>query len=410
MTKEPNKRILQPLPEKLTTLLKQDLSPSPLLVRSGGTSSRCSAPGHWTLDLSRHFRGIAVDQNSGTVRVETGLTTAEVQTVLNAHKRSLPTGLSGLPGAGYWLTGGISPLSRSQGLAIDRIQAISGVWGSGERFDLCAAKHGQTKEWRALLGAAPFLAIVTSISMMTTPLQPLQIGRGVVSAQQLFTLIQEAEHWPEGIALHWFWAERIEVLVVALSQDRAAVMSLEGWLNDRIGGIETLQASQLAGLAALPALGQLAQSAERPTARDQEVLGLLGPAWGDASKELIQTLVPLMGNRPDHRCSFAGQQLGGCTAQVRPEASSFVHRTALWKPWITAAWTPGDAEARKRSLHWLEAVRDQLLPLCPGVHLAQLHDHLPWHERELEAAFADWLPQLRELKRDVDPLTLLPRL
>ena len=405
MTQEPNARSLQPLPEELASLLDQDLSPRPLLVRSGGTSSRCSAAGHWTLDLSRHFKAIAVDQNSGTVRVETGLTTAEVQAVLNTHQRSLPTGLSGLPGAGYWLTGGISPLSRSQGLAIDRIQAISGFWGNGERFDLCATTDGQSKEWRGLLGAAPFLGIVTSISMMTTALQPLQIGRGVVSPHQLISLLQEAEHWPEGIALHWFWAERIEVLIVALSHDRAAVSSLERWLKNGM-----LKASQVAGLAALPAFGQLAQSAERPSTRDQEVLGLLGPAWEDASSELIQTLVPMMGNRPDRRCSFAGQQLGGRTTQVRPEASSFVHRSALWKPWITAAWRPGDAEARQRSLHWLDAVREQLLPLCPGVHLAQLHDHLPWHERELEAAFADWLPQLRELKRDVDPHTLLPRL
>ena len=51
-----------------------------------------------------------------------------------------------------------------------------------------------------------------------------------------------------------------------------------------------------------------------------------------------------------------------------------------------------------------------LHPVCPGVHLAQLHDHLPFHQHELDLAFGVWLPELRELKRRKDPGGMLPPL
>ena len=82
----------------------------------------------------------------------------------------------------------------------------------------------------------------------------------------------------------------------------------------------------------------------------------------------------------------------------------------MWKPWITAVWPAGDEPARQRALAWLEELWGLLEPLCPGVHLAQLHDHLPFHQRELEQAFGSWLAGLRRLKADRDPHGNLPSL
>ena len=59
---------------------------------------------------------------------------------LKNHKRSFPIGLSGMTGMGYILTGGISPLSRSKGLAIDQIEKINGFWGNGKEFHLSRPK------------------------------------------------------------------------------------------------------------------------------------------------------------------------------------------------------------------------------------------------------------------------------
>ena len=114
--------------------------------------------------------------------------------------------------------------------------------------------------------------------------------------------------------------------------------------------------------------------------------------------------------RPHPACSLSAQQLGGATARVCAQHTSFIHRDAVWKPWITALWPAGDLDLRQRSLTWLDEVWQLLHPVCPGVHLAQLHDHLPFHQRELDLAFGVWLPELRELKRRKDPRGMLPPL
>ena len=121
-------------------------------------------------------------------------------------------------------------------------------------------------------------------------------------------------------------------------------------------------------------------------------------------------LIRLMQRCPDGFCNLSAQQLGGATASVPVEASAFRHRDAVWKPWITAVWSARDAAARERSLAWLEEVWALLRTVCPGVHLAQLHDHLPFHQRELELAFGPWLSELRLLRARLDPDGNLPQL
>ena len=58
----------------------------------------------------------------------------------------------------------------------------------------------------------------------------------------------------------------------------------------------------------------------------------------------------------------------------------------------------------------MDEVSDSFSAVCPGVHLAQLHDHLPGHRQELEDAFGDWLPALRQLKAELDPEGRFPPL
>jgi FAD/FMN-containing dehydrogenase len=403
-----------PRPGDLSRCLRDWSGPTPVLVRSGGTSSRCRDPALWSLDLRTHCRELQLSADGHRVRVGAGVTMAELQRHLALAGRSVPTGLSGLPGAGYLLTGGISPLSRSQGLAIDRILALEGVWADGEPLALTAEQsleadgHG-SDAWRGLLGAAPFLAVVSAIELSTTPRQPLQIARALVSPEQLAEWIQRAETWPDGVCLQWYWADQIEILLVAIESDEA---SAQAWAacQPHLAHLPGAVLERIDGLEALPPFGSLARTPRQRMPVAQEVLGLVSPAWEAATPALIQVARQAMAQRPDPGCALASQQLGGATARVPATATSFVHRQAIWKPWITAAWPAADPAARQRSLTWLLQLRDQLRPYCPGVHLAQLHDHLPWHRWELEAAFGDWLPGLRRLKAQHDRHRLLPGL
>ena len=140
-----------------------------------------------------------------------------------------------------------------------------------------------------------------------------------------------------------------------------------------------------------------------------EVLGLLGPAWKENNLKVLKIIQNLINKRPNKTCYIASQQLGEST-HLSGIDSSFLHRDAIWKPWISGAWKAGDRIERVKSLKWMEECWSNLEFICPGVHLAQIHPHLPWHQKELLLAFKDWLPKLKELKSIYDPRGVMPPL
>ncbi|GCE65536.1 FAD-binding oxidoreductase [cyanobiont of Ornithocercus magnificus] len=404
--------VLEPLENDLLYLLRHGTpSGTPWLICSGGTTSRCAAPAAWTLDLRPGFRTLQISADHATVRIGTGLSMAQVLQALSNVGRSIPIGLSSLTGAGYLLTGGLSPLSRSLGLAIDRIVAIDGIWGCGEPFHLEKKHRSSTPEqqrrWRGLLGAAPFLAVVTEITLKTVPVDSLEIWHGRVGLKELARLIHQAENWPENVTLQWFWRDAVEILVVhriTFNNESSPV-----WQDLESLGTVVFEHRQISDSRYLPQFGSIAMERCVSTRRHSEVVGLLGPAGVDWNKWL-QDLQLLMYHRPDPVCAVAAQQIGGVCRLQPFEESSFIHRSSEWKPWITATWKAGDETARQRSLTWLENVWKCLSSACPGVHLAQLHPHLTWHRQELNAAFGPWLAGLRNLKAEVDPRGVLPPL
>ena len=377
--------VLAPASDTLPQILRHWRGTRPLLVSSGGTSSRCAASGHWTLDLRPAFQGLSLIEAGSAVRIGAGCRMGEVLQALAQQQRTITAGLSGLPGMGYLLTGGVGPLSREHGLAIDHLRSIRGVWGNGTPFLL---EPSAAPEWRALCGAAPFLAVVTEVTLACVPLSPLWMDQRLGTPDQLGDWICEAEGWSERESLQWLWCGD-QIRFLRISRDLVP------------------DAICIGGLHQLPPLGS-------PPPVDQrlhgEVVGLLGPAAAERWRALLPELKLLMRRRPHPSCSLACQQLGGATARAPRSMSSFIHRDAVWKPWITTVWPHGDAAGRRAALAWMLQVWDVLESVCPGIHLAQLHDHLPFHQRELNGAFGSWLEGLRSLKRHLDPAGNLPPL
>ncbi len=395
--------------EKVNSELFQSLRSSqktsiPFLVSSGGTTSRAAAKNHWTLDLKKNYQNISFDLDEKHVEIEAGVMMGDLSDFLIKHKRSFPIGLSGKTGMGYILTGGISPLSRSRGLAIDQILEIQGFWGNGKKFHIFRPKES-TLEWKALCGAAIFLGIIIKLKLKTQPLRPILSWTASLSFSQLSECINQAESWPKTLSLQWIYGETIFALAIGEVKnvdDEAVLINLLEKLPFKCNRI-------IKKVKAMHSLPNLNLNNKSNNLNHSEVLGLLGPAWQEKRLDVLSIIKDLIDKRPNKSCYIASQQLGGLT-QFTDIDTSFIHRDAIWKPWINGAWEAHNEIERKKTLKWMEECWTNLEFICPGVHLAQIHPHLPWHQKELSSAFRDWLPRLQEIKAINDPSNLMPPL
>ena len=406
--------VFDELDDELIKLISENqLTPKPLLICSGGTSSRCASQDHWTLDLRRKYNQIKIDTKNQEVEIGAGVKMGTLINELSKTGNSFPIGLSGATGMGYILSGGISPISRNKGLAIDQILQIKGLWGSGKKFELTQPKSLSSVDeknlWRALNGAAPFLAIITNLKLKIQKINPIYIFQAILNPIQLAEFIYQAESWPKNASLQWIWGDQIKAFVV-IEIDKSATL-LEAKKLLRSLPISNLASSSIiSGLQEMPRFCLPNNSNNSLFQTHSEVIGLLGERWGDKSLELIKSLDLMIKNRPNKGCYLASQQLGGATKNRASNESSFIHRNSIWKPWICGTWNKDDLNCRKNSLDWVEKVWNTMQPLCPGIHLAQMHQHLPWHSKELQKAFQDWLPELQNLKSRYDPNGILPPL
>ena len=332
----------------------------------------------------------------------------ELSNFLKGHQRSFPIGLSGKTGMGYILTGGISPLSRSKGLAIDQIIEIQGFWGNGKKFHLSrpSTKEGSTLEWKALCGAAIFLGVITKVKLKTQPLRPILSWTANLSFSELSECIKQAESWPFSLSFQWIWGENIFAHAIGEITNNADENILINYL-EKLPFSNNKNIYKVKHMNSLPNLS--IGKNESTISTHSEVIGLLGPAWKEKNLQVLKIIKDLMNKRPNKSCYIASQQLGGLT-HFNDLDTSFIHRDAIWKPWINGAWEARDELKRKKALTWMEECWTNLEFVCPGVHLAQIHPHLSWHQKELTAAFNDWLPKLLEIKAINDPKNLMPPL
>ena len=332
----------------------------------------------------------------------------ELSNFLKKHKRSFPIGLSGITGMGYILTGGISPVSRSTGLAIDQIKEIKGYWGNGKAFHLFRpnTKKESTFEWKALCGAAIFLGIITKVKLKTQPLSPLLSWTANLSFSQLSECINHAEIWPNSLSFQWIYGDDIfahAIGEVKNSYDEKILVNL----LEKLPFSRNRIINKFNEMNFLPNLS-LGDKTNNHSYHS-EVLGLLGPAWQENNQQVLKILKNLISKRPNKHCYVASQQLGGLT-HFNNFDTSFIHRDSIWKPWINGAWEPNNESKRKMTLEWMKECWHNLEFICPGVHLAQIHPHLEWHQKELSSAFNDWLPKLQEIKAIHDPGNIMPPL
>ena len=124
---------------------------------------------------TERMRGIDVDPQARTARVEAGALVLELSEAAQAH------GLSSLPGSspdvgvtGYTLGGGLSWLSRRYGFACNRVRAIELVTADGEPRTVDGESEAEL--FWALRGGGGDYAIVTALHLDLVPIAEAYAG------------------------------------------------------------------------------------------------------------------------------------------------------------------------------------------------------------------------------------------
>ena len=147
---------------------------------------------------TERMRGVEVDADAQTARVEAGALSLELGEAANRH------GLCSLPGSspdvglvGYTLGGGLSWLGRQYGFACNRVSAIEVVAADGEprRVD---ADHDPDLFW-ALRGGGGGYAIVTALQVALVPIAELYAGALLLPAEVGADAVRAYRDWAETV-------------------------------------------------------------------------------------------------------------------------------------------------------------------------------------------------------------------
>jgi FAD/FMN-containing dehydrogenase len=148
---------------------------------------------------TERMRGIEVDPDAQTARVEAGVLMLELSEAAGRH------GLSSLPGSspdvgvtGYSLGGGLSWLGRRYGFACNRVRAVELVTADGEQRTV-DAENDADLFW-ALRGGGGGYAIVAALQLDLVPIADIYAGALVFPAEVGAEAVRTYRDWAASVS------------------------------------------------------------------------------------------------------------------------------------------------------------------------------------------------------------------
>jgi FAD/FMN-containing dehydrogenase len=365
----------------------------------------------------------------GTATVGTGARLIDVYSALNAQGVSIPAGSCPTVGiAGLTLGGGAGVVGRAQGLTCDRLTGLQAVTADGRLVRADAATNSDLF-WACRGGGGGNFAIASEFTFSTFPVTqtavfnlqwpwsaaaevlPAWLGWAPGAPDQLWSncvLTTDPTRPAAEIRVGGVWLGSVDGLSALHSRLVTAVGSapssrlVEPTPFGHAMYVEAGCASLSQAACHLPA--GVAGGSPGGTLTRQPSLAksnYLMTALGDAGVRAV--LAGLDGRRGDGGAGAVGfDAYGGAINRVAPDATAFVHRSALASAQYSVPFTPGTAPSvLAAGQTWLDGWYASMQPyVSPAAY-----------QNYIDPSLADWaqayygsnLPRLQRVKRAWDP-------
>jgi FAD/FMN-containing dehydrogenase len=377
-------------------------------VRAGGHSF----PGHSTcddglvIDLGK-MKGIVVDPDALTARVEAGVLLGELDAATQAHGLAVPAGIVTHTGvAGLTLGGGIGWLHRKYGLTIDQLISATVVTAAGEVVRASETENAEL--FWGLRGGGGNFGVVTEFEFRLNPLGPVLAG-------PIFWPIEDS---PDVLRFYRDWIADApnELMTIVMHRKAPPLDFVPPELHGRlIVGVVCCWSGDLdEGEKAIRPLREfgspvLDQCERKPFVEHQAMLDPSFPhgRWyymrscdvAELTDEVIDITVEHSMRIQSPLTSFPIWQLGGAVDEVGIDDTAFNGRGVGHTFNITAA-TEGE-EGFEQERDWVRGFWSALEPFHASVYVNFLMEE--GQDRVREAYGPAKYERLRALKREYDP-------
>lgn len=373
----------------------------PLAVRGGGhgLAGRAATESGILIDFSS-MKGIAVDAEARTARVEPGATWGEVdRATMAAGGLATPGGKVGSVGvAGTTLGGGIGWLVRKFGLSIDNLLSVEIVTADGQLRTASDTEHADL--FWAIRGGGGNFGIVTSFTFRLHEVGTVLAGNVAYPFDQATDVLTFYRDFIETAP-----DELTSIAGLGHGPDGSKmVMVAVTYTGDQDEGKRVLEPLAEFGRPVMNTIGPAPYGALGAQMSERAISGVYRASKASFLNGLpddaIATIVDRFAKATSPLSAMMIEHYGGAAARVPHDATAFVHRGQELNLVANTGWTdPAEAVS---SLVWLGSTWQAVLPYTqPAVYLNFLDEDDV--DRISEAYDAETYAKLAAVKAVYDP-------
>jgi len=382
-----------------------------LSIKAGGHNVAGNAvnDGGIVIDLSQ-MRGVHVDPDTGTVRVQGGATWGDCDRETQLFGLAVPGGVVSTTGiAGLTLHGGVGHLRRKYGLSIDSLVSVDIVTADGQ-FRKASATENEDLFW-AVRGAGGNFGVVTSFEFQAHPVGPMVfVGAVFYPFEHAPTVLPawrdfmaSAPEEVSSLAICWsvpphepFPPELHGTPVVVVAAAHCGPVE-EG--ERVLQPLRELAEPLVDASGPWPWLGL--QSGFDAIFPKGELRYWKSRAVTELSQDVIGEIIELAGRRPSPLSDIVVWHHGGAMSRVAEPDTAYGGRDTEWLVTAEASWT--EPAQNDDAIAWAREVWDAMERYSTGAVYLNFPGLGEEKEELARAGYGENYGRLTELKAKYDP-------